>query len=56
MNAHLYIERIPVEKVPEDEGEAAKWLHELFVVKVSQTNYFDSLRFCPFSVFDEESG
>lgn len=33
IHAHLYIERIPVEKVPEDEAEAAKWLHDLFVTK-----------------------
>lgn len=34
VHAHLYIERIPVDTIPEDESEAAKWLHDLFVVKV----------------------
>lgn len=34
IHAHLHIERIPVEKVPEDEAEAATWMHDLFVVKV----------------------
>ncbi|VVC93487.1 unnamed protein product [Leptidea sinapis] len=31
--AHLYIQRIPVEQIPEDEAAAAKWLHDLFVTK-----------------------
>lgn len=34
VQAHLYIERIPVEKVPENEEEASKWLHQLYVIKV----------------------
>ena len=34
VHAHMYIERIPVENVPEDEAEASKWLQDLFVVKV----------------------
>ncbi|XP_047506762.1 1-acyl-sn-glycerol-3-phosphate acyltransferase gamma-like [Pieris napi] len=33
VHAHLYIERIPVEQIPEGEAESAKWLHDLFVVK-----------------------
>lgn len=40
VHAHLYIERIPVENVPEDEGEAAKWLHDLFVVKDKMQDSF----------------
>ncbi|XP_072940695.1 1-acyl-sn-glycerol-3-phosphate acyltransferase gamma-like [Epargyreus clarus] len=40
VHAHLYIERIPVEKVPTDEAEASKWLHDLFVVKDKMQDSF----------------
>ncbi|CAG4941835.1 unnamed protein product [Parnassius apollo] len=33
VHAHMYLERIPVENVPDNEAEATKWLHDLFVVK-----------------------
>uniref|UniRef100_A0A1B6DHQ2 Phospholipid/glycerol acyltransferase domain-containing protein n=1 Tax=Clastoptera arizonana TaxID=38151 RepID=A0A1B6DHQ2_9HEMI len=33
IEAHLLIERIPLEEVPEKEEEAAKWLHDLYVKK-----------------------
>lgn len=31
---HMYAKRIPFDQVPEDEEEAAKWLHELYQQKV----------------------
>ncbi|XP_013178209.1 PREDICTED: 1-acyl-sn-glycerol-3-phosphate acyltransferase gamma-like [Papilio xuthus] len=40
VHAHLYIQRIPVEDVPEDEAEASKWLHDLFVVKDKMQDSF----------------
>lgn len=40
VHGHLYIERIPVEEVPEDEEEAAKWLHELYVTKDKMQDSF----------------
>lgn len=30
VNAHLYLRRIPLEEVPDDEEAAVKWMHELF--------------------------
>lgn len=33
VHAHLYINRIPLEQVPEGEEAASKWLHDLFVIK-----------------------
>lgn len=33
ITGHIYIRRIPMEDVPEDEEAAGKWLHELFVRK-----------------------
>ncbi|KAJ2939681.1 hypothetical protein O0L34_g14400 [Tuta absoluta] len=40
VQAHMYIERIPVEKVPVDDAEASKWLHDLFVVKDKMQDSF----------------
>ncbi|KAG7299723.1 hypothetical protein JYU34_016722 [Plutella xylostella] len=40
VHAHMYIERIPVETVPEGEAEGAKWLHDLFVVKDKMQDSF----------------
>jgi lysophosphatidic acid acyltransferase / lysophosphatidylinositol acyltransferase len=34
VTGHLYIRRIPIEDVPDDEEVAAKWLHELYQRKV----------------------
>lgn len=42
VHGHLHIERIPVEKVPEDEGEASKWLHDLYVVKDKMQDSFNN--------------
>jgi lysophosphatidic acid acyltransferase/lysophosphatidylinositol acyltransferase len=33
ITGHLYLRRVSMSEVPEDEEEAAKWLHELFVRK-----------------------
>lgn len=33
LTGHLYLRRIPMSEVPEDEEAAGKWLHELFVRK-----------------------
>lgn len=33
LNGHIYLRRIPMTDVPEDEAAASKWLHELFVRK-----------------------
>lgn len=33
MTAHLYVRRVPMSDVPDDEAGAAKWLQELFVRK-----------------------
>ncbi|CAG9784974.1 unnamed protein product [Diatraea saccharalis] len=40
VHAHLLIQRIPVESVPEDENEAAKWMHDLFVTKDKMQDSF----------------
>ncbi|CAG9560587.1 unnamed protein product [Danaus chrysippus] len=40
VHAHLYIERIPVDSIPEDEAEAAKWLHDIFVIKDKMQDSF----------------
>lgn len=34
--AHFYMRRIPMEEVPKDEEKSAKFLHEMFVRKVSK--------------------
>lgn len=34
IEAHMYINRIPMDQVPEDEEACAKWLHQLYVHKV----------------------
>jgi hypothetical protein len=31
----MYMQRIPLEEVPEDDEGAAKWLHDLYVKKVT---------------------
>jgi len=33
LTGHLYLRRIPLSDVPEDEAAASQWLHELFVRK-----------------------
>lgn len=33
--AHVYMERIPVEQIPVGEKECDKWLNEIFEKKVS---------------------
>lgn len=33
LNGHIYLRRISMTEVPEDETAASKWLHELFVRK-----------------------
>ncbi|XP_063532499.1 1-acyl-sn-glycerol-3-phosphate acyltransferase gamma-like [Cydia strobilella] len=40
VHAHLYIERIPVENVPEDEAAASQWVHDLFVIKDKMAESF----------------
>ncbi|XP_013188785.1 1-acyl-sn-glycerol-3-phosphate acyltransferase gamma [Amyelois transitella] len=40
VHAHLYIQRIPVESIPEDENEATKWMHDLFVTKDKMQDSF----------------
>lgn len=35
LTAHFYMKRIPFENVPEKEEEAVKFLHDMFVKKVS---------------------
>jgi len=32
--AHVYMERIPIEQVPEDEKECEKWMYDIFEKKV----------------------
>lgn len=44
VHCHMYIERIPVEQIPEGEAESAKWLHDLFVVKVRE-RYIEAAHF-----------
>lgn len=36
----MYMQRIPLEEVPEDEAGAAKWLHDLYVKKVTTSHTF----------------
>lgn len=33
LNGHLYLRRVPIKDIPDNEEEAAKWLQELFVRK-----------------------
>lgn len=33
LTGHIYLRRVPMTDVPENEEEAGKWLHELFVRK-----------------------
>ncbi|XP_068630206.1 1-acyl-sn-glycerol-3-phosphate acyltransferase gamma-like [Battus philenor] len=40
VQAHMFLQRIPVETVPEGEAEAAKWLHDLFVMKDKMQDSF----------------
>lgn len=35
LEAHVYMERIPIEHVPLDEKECDKWMYDLFEKKVS---------------------
>lgn len=35
LEAHVYMERIPIEHVPKDEKECDKWMYDLFEKKVS---------------------
>ncbi|XP_041061895.1 1-acyl-sn-glycerol-3-phosphate acyltransferase delta isoform X2 [Carcharodon carcharias] len=40
-HADLYVRRIPLEEIPEDEGECAAWLHKLYQEKdMLQEEYF----------------
>lgn len=34
LEAHVYIERIPIEQVPENDKECDKWMYELYEKKV----------------------
>lgn len=34
VEAHMYIKRIPLNSVPEDEAAATKWLHDIYQEKV----------------------
>lgn len=34
LEAHVYMERIPIEQVPEGEKECEKWMYDLFEKKV----------------------
>ena len=38
--ADMYVERIPMADIPEDEGKAADFLHELYRKKVRLTRGF----------------
>lgn len=41
--AHIYIKRIPMSEVPEDEEQAAQWLHNLYVQKDKlQDSFFET--------------
>lgn len=40
VEAHMYMQRIPFEEVPEDEEGASKWLHELYVKKDKMVDSF----------------
>lgn len=33
VEAHMYMQRIPLEEIPEDDEGAAKWLHDLYLKK-----------------------
>lgn len=34
LEAHIYMERIPTEQIPEDEKECEKWMYDIFEKKV----------------------
>lgn len=38
LEAHVYIERIPIEQVPVGSQECEKWLYELYAKKVTMYN------------------
>ncbi|XP_063220016.1 1-acyl-sn-glycerol-3-phosphate acyltransferase gamma-like isoform X2 [Bacillus rossius redtenbacheri] len=40
VEAHMYVERIPLEDVPEEEEACAQWLHQLYQKKDSMTDSF----------------
>lgn len=40
VQAHFYMKRIPFEEVPENEEDAAKFLYDMFVRKVSVTGLY----------------
>lgn len=43
LHGHLYLRRIPMSEVPEEEVAAGKWLHELFIRKDKlQTSFHDT--------------
>lgn len=43
LNAHLYLRRVPMAEVPDDETAAAKWLQDLFVRKDKlQTSFHET--------------
>lgn len=35
LDAHIYMERIPVEQIPNDQKECDKWMYEVFEKKVT---------------------
>lgn len=43
LEAHIYLRRIPMNEVPEDEAAASQWLHELFIRKDKlQTSFHET--------------
>ncbi|XP_034239160.1 1-acyl-sn-glycerol-3-phosphate acyltransferase gamma-like [Thrips palmi] len=40
VEAHMYMQRIPVEEVPDNDEAAAKWLHDLYVKKDKMVDSF----------------
>lgn len=41
LEAHLYMQRIPLSEVPESEEGLTQWMHELYDKKVLENVYID---------------
>lgn len=45
LEAYLYMERIPIDQVPNDEKECDKWMYDIFEKKVGLLHYYNSIIF-----------